>query len=327
MNPLVSVVVTTYNQAAYIEQTIDSTLSQTYKPFEVIVVDDGSTDDTQIRLTAYGEQIIYIRQKNQGVAGSRNTGIRKAHGEYIALLDGDDFWEPEKLSVQVSAARLNPNSGLIVVDGVMFDNSGTLETSLLFKPWCKDLPEGSVTTGCYYHQFLQGTFIYTTSQVMIPAKVFETVGMSDMRFKAASDYDLYIRIAARFDVTIIKEHLTRWRYLPSSVSGFRNLRALRYLPEDIAILRNHLRKSRGSDRKLIKDIIKTRLSEGVEKVKSYGLDTDKIFATRVLLKLLSGNPTSLVVASFLAGLWCPDAIKNKYGPAVRKMIFKNGIVS
>jgi glycosyltransferase involved in cell wall biosynthesis len=324
LKPLVSVVVTTYNQAAYIEETLKSVFAQTYEPYEVIVVDDGSTDDTPSRIASFNDSVIYVRQKNQGVAGSRNTGIRKARGEFIAFLDGDDLWEPEKLSIQVAEARRYPNSGLIVVDGLMFDNSGIISTTLFCGAGCKDLADDSVTSGRYYHKLLHGPFISTTSQVMVPAKVFETVGMSNRKFKGASDYDLYIRIAAKFDVTIIKKRLTRWRYLATSVSGPRSLRVLRYLPEDIAILKNHLRESRGNDRTLIRRIFKSKLAGAAESLYHYGLEADKVFATRVLLKLLVENPASPAAAVFLAGLWCPGAVKNKLAPVVRRMLFRNG---
>jgi glycosyltransferase involved in cell wall biosynthesis len=319
MNPLVSVVVTTYNQDAYIEQALLSVFAQTYEPYEVIVVDDGSTDDTPARLALFTDRIISIRQKNQGVSGSRNTGIRKARGEFIAFLDGDDLWDPEKLSAQVTEARRYPNSGLIVADGVQFDESGTLETTLFFGPIIKVIPDGSVTSGSYYHQLLRDPFIFTTSQVMVPARVFSVVELSDRRFKRASDYDLYIRIAAKFDVTIVRKRLTRWRYLPTSASGPMSLRFFNYLLEDIAILRKHLREVRGNDRKLIRQILNRKLTNGVERLYRYGLETDRILATRYLVKLFAANLISPIVAVFIAGLWCPDVVKNKLAPAVRRI--------
>ncbi len=310
---------TTYNQALYIEQALQSVFAQTYEPYEVIVVDDGSTDNTPHRLAAFKGRVTYIRQKNQGVAGSRNTGIRQARGEFIAFLDGDDLWEPEKLSVQVASAMSHPQSGLIIVDGVEFSDSGTVSTSLLFGECCNNLSEDSVTTGRYYHQLLQGPFISTTSQVMVPARVFQAIGLSDGTFKGASDYDLYIRIATQFDVTIIKKRLSRWRRLATSASGPLNLRYFRYLPEDIAILRKHLRRSSENDRTYIRGIIKGKLENGAERLYYYGLQTDRVFATRALLKLFAQNITSPTLVVYLAGLWCPNAIKHKLAPAVRRM--------
>src|SRR5262245_28939015 len=121
MRPIVSVIVTTYNQARYLRETLQSAIAQDFADREIIVVDDGSTYNTPSLMGEFGNHVVYLWQKNQGVAGSRNTGIRRARGEFLAFLDGDDLWDPHKLSRQVRAARDNPLSGLIVADGVQFD--------------------------------------------------------------------------------------------------------------------------------------------------------------------------------------------------------------
>src|SRR5437899_11233601 len=121
MRPIVSVIITTYNQGRYISQTIQSAIEQDFDDREIIVVDDGSTDDTPTLVVAFGRRVVYLRQQNQGVAGCRNVGIQQARGELLAFLDGDDLWEPHKLSRQVRAARHNPLSGLIVADGAPSD--------------------------------------------------------------------------------------------------------------------------------------------------------------------------------------------------------------
>ena len=324
MNPLVSVVVTAYNHAAFIEQTLASVFAQTYQPVEVIVVDDGSTDETPARLAPFGERIVSVRQENQGVAGARNTGIRKARGELIAFLDGDDLWFPEKLALQVQAAQEYPGSGLIVVDGQEFDDSGTISESLFFQKWCRELPANSVTSGRFYREFLNAaSFVITTSQVMVPARVFETVGLSDESFKGSSDYDLYLRIAAQFDVTLIKRPMTRWRFLSSSVSGPKSRRGFRYLPDEIAILKKRLRTGPVGDRKLVRRIIKERLFTGVQKIYYYGLGGDRTFASKALLNLWADNLASPYVMVYIAGLWCPDAVRNKFGKMVRALLCQN----
>ena len=320
MNPLVTVVVTTYNQAAFIEQTLESVLAQTYEPREIIVVDDGSSDDTPTRIAPYANRIVSVRQENQGVAGSRNTGIRKARGEYIAFLDGDDLWDPEKLSVQVKVAREYPNSGLIVVDGQEFDEGGVISPSLFFAPCCREIAEGSVASRRFYREFLDITLVATTSQVMIPTRVFQEVGLSDPGFERASDYDLYLRIAARFDVTLVKKRLTYWRYSSTSVSGIKSRRSFRYLPEDIAILKKQLAGCRGEERISLRGIIKARLATGAEKLYYYGLEQDRNFATRILLRLLAGNFCCPFLILYLAGLWCSESVRSRFGKLVRTML-------
>src|SRR3954471_22019574 len=176
--PSVSVVITTYNQAEYIVETVLSALNQTYPHREVIVIDDGSTDETGARLAEFRDRVTLVRQENQGVAASRNKGVRSAKGELIAFLDGDDLWDQDKLDVQVAAYQAHPRSGLIAVDASMFSDAEVLLKSTL--PWKTTLSasEGEVSTGRFYEDMLRAPFIYTTSQVMIPARVLDAVGPS-----------------------------------------------------------------------------------------------------------------------------------------------------
>ena len=98
--PAVSVIIPCHNYGRFVTAAVESALSQTYQPVDVIVIDDGSTDDTPERLQAFGSRIRYIRQENQGVSAARNTGIRQSCGEWVAFLDADDFWHPQKLEAQ-----------------------------------------------------------------------------------------------------------------------------------------------------------------------------------------------------------------------------------
>src|SRR5690349_3602213 len=107
--PKVSVIIPTYNRAQFIARAVDSVLEQTYKDFEIIVIDDGSSDNTQEILKAYEGKIRYVYQQNKGISAARNRGIQEAKGEYIAFLDSDDVWKPEKLSVQVAILDVNPH--------------------------------------------------------------------------------------------------------------------------------------------------------------------------------------------------------------------------
>ncbi len=185
---------------------------------------------------------------NQGVASSRNTGIAQAQGEYVALLDGDDLWEPRKLAAQIEAAYRFPKSGIIVANGVEFDESGILQPSLL-----RDvqrvlrLQEDQVVTVPYYDQALEWNPIWTVSQVMIPRAVLQHIGVSDSTFTCGSDYDLYLRIAEKYDLTFIMERLVRWRYLTTSASGRREIRALRYRLDHILALKKQTRTTSSLD--------------------------------------------------------------------------------
>jgi glycosyltransferase involved in cell wall biosynthesis len=109
----ISAVIPSYNYAKYLSRAIDSVLAQTRKPDEIIVVDDGSTDNTREIVEAFGESITYIFQQNKGLSAARNTGIRAAKGDWIAFLDADDWWLPNKIALQSAAAERNPEVGLV----------------------------------------------------------------------------------------------------------------------------------------------------------------------------------------------------------------------
>lgn len=106
--PLISCIIPVYNGEQFLREAIDSVLAQTYRPIEVIVVDDGSTDGTASLAGSYGDELKYLWQTNSGPAAARNLGIRVAKGEYLAFLDADDLWHPEKLTAQMSRFRARP---------------------------------------------------------------------------------------------------------------------------------------------------------------------------------------------------------------------------
>lgn len=128
--PLVSVVVTFYNQAEFVAPALDGVLAQTYHPAEIIVVDDGSSDEALRACAAYGDRITVIHQDNAGPCAARNSGLRRARGSLVAFLDGDNLWAPEKLEVQVEGALRHPESGLMAVDGDAFSSAGTTRDTL-----------------------------------------------------------------------------------------------------------------------------------------------------------------------------------------------------
>src|ERR1022692_1013467 len=122
MAPLVSVIIPAYRAAETIADTLDSVLAQTFKDYEIIVVNDGSPDseDLEKALEPYRERIIYLRQENQGPGGARNTGIRTARGQYIAPLDADDIWAPEHLAAQLAVLEADPSIDVVYADARIF---------------------------------------------------------------------------------------------------------------------------------------------------------------------------------------------------------------
>jgi glycosyltransferase involved in cell wall biosynthesis len=120
-NPLVSVVIASHNASAFVSDAVDSVLAQTYQPVEVIVVDDGSQDNTREVLMPYFKRIHYIWQENQGAAAARNVGIAASQGSYVAILDADDLWLPEKLTEQIAFLNRNPDVGFVASHAIAVD--------------------------------------------------------------------------------------------------------------------------------------------------------------------------------------------------------------
>ena len=318
--PPVSVVVTTYNQAPYIGEAMESVFGQTLEPAEIIVVDDGSTDGTAERLVQFAGRIRYIRQENQGVAASRNTGVAAATGEYVALLDGDDLWEPEKLAVQVPVAHEHPMTGMIVTNGTVFGEGVTSGRSLFQRLHRELRPHESVFTCKCYAEFLRGNPIVSVSQVLIPLEVLKCTGLSDRGFALSSDYDLYLRIAARYEITFISQPLVRYRYLPTSASGPAHRRPLRWSMDDIRILKKQrsegLPEYRGEIRKLLARMVFTTAEDAYDA----GRSGNRGWATRYLLRLMATNPGRPWVWFFLVGLLVPHAAARTLGKPVRRAL-------
>jgi glycosyltransferase involved in cell wall biosynthesis len=307
--PRVSIVVTTYNQAMYVDEAVESALSQSYANREVIVVDDGSTDGTIVVLERFGERITLIRQQNAGVAGSRNRGVRAAKGDLIAFLDGDDRWHRDKLSQQVEAFRRFPQAGLIACNARHVDTVGQILEDSLFPMAVHRLCQGErcILASCVAN-LIHENLIYSTSQVMIPRKIFDEVGVSDTTFPVASDYDLYLRIAYRFPIVFIVDALADWRYVPSGVSGPMALRRLRWSEDILAVLRKHTRLAPPAWRALLRETLVIETREAARRAYYYGRDRDAKWARTYLSRLLFSS-RRLVVAAYLTGVILPRALQ------------------
>jgi glycosyltransferase involved in cell wall biosynthesis len=321
--PVVSAVITTYNQAEYIEAAVESVLGQTFPVEDIVVVDDGSTDDTAARLARFAGEIRYIRQDNRGVAGARNTGVQHARGSLIALLDGDDVWVPDKIRVQVAAAVAHPVAGLVAVDGVAVSGETVIRRSL-FGAALRDVlgPDGVTTIVSDGHRrLIQTNIITTTSQVMVPAAVLRDVGPSDERFPIASDYDLYLRIAERWPLALVSRSLVRWRYLATSVSGPEEERELRWGRDMLDVLRKHARLAEPPRRRRLHRQVRQSLAGLVLEAYARGHRGHRRWATRYLLDLARRHPAhALVPLAFLAGLWSPRAVTARLGPRLRSRL-------
>jgi len=198
----ISVVIPTYNYGRYLREAIDSVLAQTYAPLEVIVVDDGSTDDTPEVLASYGDRIHAIRQQNGGVGSARNAGVAAARGEYIAFLDSDDIWLPEKLAKEIALFESDPELGLVHCGIERFDQSGPLSVSLSGM-------EGWIAPDLL--RLDSEVIVAAGSTPMLPRRVIEEIGGFDTRLPPSEDWDFCYRVCSRYRVGFVPEVLVRYR--------------------------------------------------------------------------------------------------------------------
>ncbi|ALP52231.1 glycosyl transferase [Candidatus Tenderia electrophaga] len=192
----VSVIIPSHNRAHTLARALDSVLAQTHAPDEVIVVDDGSTDGTEQLVRQHYASVIYLKQDNRGVSAARNRGIRQARGDWIALLDSDDEWLPHKLATQLHMLAQQPGNTLIHSDEIW------IRHGVRVNPMDKHAKAG----GWIFHHCLPLCAI-SPSATMIQAELFHEIGLFDETLPACEDYDLWLRISARYPVLYCEQPL------------------------------------------------------------------------------------------------------------------------
>lgn len=192
----VSVIIPTYNRSAFLRSALESVTSQSYPIKEILVIDDGSTDQTVENLTPNFKSVIFIRQENQGVSAARNTGIKKATGEWIALLDSDDLWTVGKIEKQIAHLRQNPK--------IKACHSG--------EEWVRNGNPVKVPTRL--NKSNDGLFsrsldrcIICPSSILIHRSVFKKIGIFDEDLPLCEDYDFWIRLLLHYEIGLVKEAL------------------------------------------------------------------------------------------------------------------------
>lgn len=186
--PQVSVVIPTYNHRDTVGAALDSVFAQTFGDHEVIVVNDGSPDDTAVVLRPYLDRIRYVEQPNAGQGAARNRGIAMASGEFVALLDDDDAWPADKLAWQVAAMRARPDVVLAYGEDVRVDAAGDLLPPTPRRGYKR--PSGHA-----YRDFLEGCWIASPGQTLIRRTALARVGGFDPGVWGSDDWDLYLRLA------------------------------------------------------------------------------------------------------------------------------------
>lgn len=217
-SPLVSVVIPAHNAGVFINKTLNAVISQTYRNLEVLVVDDGSTDDTSRIVESFvkrDHRIILVQQQQSGVAAARNVGIKRSTGEFIAPLDADDVWHPRNIEKQVLCLLDGgPLVGLIYGWSVVIDEDGIFTGD--FIAWNV---EGNV-----FQTLLARNFLGNASASLIRRTCFDRVGLYDLKFfrgnaQGCEDWDMYLRIAQQYEFRVVPEFLTGYRRVKNSMSN------------------------------------------------------------------------------------------------------------
>ncbi len=223
--PLVSVCIGSYNREKYIRETLDSVCGQTYPNIEIIVVDDASTDRTVEIVESYGRRVRLVRAKrNSGLPSvPRNMALAEATGEFIAFLDSDDSWQPEKIEKQVRFLNQNSECGLVHCYACLMDGESRRDGIR----HDGNMPQ----TGMCFSALLRHCFI-TMSTVMVRRDVLTKVGAfnPDPRYRAREDLEWLLRVARQWPVGLISEPLANYRRAATGIS--QQLGAWRSLPED-----------------------------------------------------------------------------------------------
>jgi glycosyltransferase involved in cell wall biosynthesis len=208
--PLVSVVIPAYNGAKTITETIQSILNQTLTDFELIVINDGSTDDTvDVVCQIDDPRITILSFENGGLPETRNRGIRNSSGEFITFIDADDLWTPDKVEDQVNALRNNPDAGVAYSWTTFIDKSS--------QPLYAGEPfphQGNV-----YPQLLIRNFIASGSNIMIRRSVVAEIGEYDATLKSAEDWDYNLRLAARYPFILVPKYQIKYRKTETSMTA------------------------------------------------------------------------------------------------------------
>ena len=191
-NPLVSVIIPTYNRGWVIAEAIDSVLEQDFSDYELIIVDDGSTDNTRDILQSYGNTITVIYQANKGVSAARNRGIEASSGELIAFLDSDDLWLPRKLSRQVAFFKAQPDAMINQTEEQWIRNGVRVNPKNRHHKF----------SGMIFERSLELCLV-SPSAVMARRQLFESVGLFDVDLPACEDYDLWLRVSCRYPVYLM----------------------------------------------------------------------------------------------------------------------------
>jgi len=248
LNPEISIVIPAYNRADLLPQALESVFAQTYQNFEVIVSDDGSTDNTEAVIRQFGDRVTYLKNNHSGLPSvARNTALNQANGKYIAFLDSDDLWLPDKLKIQVDVLENNPRVGLVCSNAFLIDADGEEQSDQLYQ-----IP-GKGGSCSVFLDLLRDNYIITSS-VMVRREIIQKIGKFSeaIELRAIEDYALWLRIALEWEVKYFEAPLVVYRDSPQT-SIRKEQEVPGYWRGMIYILKNYLNVPMGNnDRRALK---------------------------------------------------------------------------
>lgn len=210
-NPRISVIMNCLNSAKYLREAIDSVYAQTYSDWEIVFWDNCSTDDSPAIAKSYDSRLRYFRGESTVPLGeARNLAIKNAQGEFIAFLDCDDIWMPEKLELQLQEFECNVNCGLVYSDAFRVDVNLGL-TGLYSEDFVP-------LSGNVFCELLENNVVAPFSAIIIPSRVMDMVGAFNCEYEIVEDADLILRIAEKYEIQYVSRPLVKYRFHDSNVS-------------------------------------------------------------------------------------------------------------
>jgi glycosyltransferase involved in cell wall biosynthesis len=330
---LVSVIIPTYNCARYVNTAIQSVLEQSYSNTEIIVVDDGSTDETRDVIQSFKKEIVYIHQENKGLPGARNRGIQEASGEYVAFLDADDLWRKDKLEIQAQVLESFPSVYLVFSDFSVFDENGYKEQSYFYKGFpffheykftlndifpnkfqiCSDRypDEVQIFHGHIARYLFCGNFILPSS-VLIRKSAIDHLGGFDESYKIAEETEFFLRLCTSYDVAYVDRPLVDYLVKRAgNLTGSSNTERL--IKNAISIQENYLSKHPGLYESN-KSFFDMAIAKSYTRLAYYYLTMTRNKAARIQArKSISLKPFQAIAYSYWLLSFCPPALLGAAG--------------
>ena len=304
---MVSVILPTYNRAHFIPYAIQSVLDQTYKDIELIVINDGSTDETEKVIKPYLKDIIYIYQQNNGSGKARNQGIKAAKGEYIAFIDDDDFWLPWKLELQMELFNKHKELGIICTNFSTFNEKEECPSSIkeyfgLFKRTKLDFDtifkqKKNITFkknnlyfywGNIFPTLIQGSLIHQVS-ILTKKSILEEIGLYNESLSDNEDYDVCLKIGEKFEIGFADIDTVKIRLSAKTRSNDESTR-IRFWENNLQIISKAIKDSNKKEL-LDKKSIDNRFVQIYQKIAYYSLSDGDFKKSRYyLMKIIKNAP-------------------------------------